>query len=389
MRKRTFPALDTVKIFNHTAIVVLAFFVYTGKYLQQCRYLSCCKYGNDNRFQKRRMRMKKKLPVIFAVTCAVIFLCVCGFLAFQYQKLDRRFQKLETEAFHLQEDNSELNEELEDSTARLESREKYIAGQKDYIAELYDQIQTFGEDENETADGDENDRYTGNNSKNDPYPNLYADRDNLPVQSGQKYVYLTFDDGPSALTPKVLDLLDKYDAHATFFVVGKNNEEYAEYLSEIVERGHTLALHSYSHNYNQIYRSVDAFLADYEKVYDWVYEETGYSPCLFRFPGGSTNGSSYVVKNIIKEMERRGFTYYDWNVSSGDGSNLTTAENIIDNICSTVGYVDNPVVLMHDGRGKDATLAALPTVLKNLSEKGYEFRSLDQNSEPVQYRKSE
>ena len=127
--------------------------------------------------------MKKKLPVIFAVTCAVIFLCVCGFLTFQYQKLDRRFQKLETEAFHLQEDNSELNEELEDSTARLESREKYIAGQKDYIAELYDQIQTFGEDENETADGDENDRYTGSNSKNDPCPNLYADRDNLPVQS--------------------------------------------------------------------------------------------------------------------------------------------------------------------------------------------------------------
>ncbi len=337
--------------------------------------------------------MKKKLPFIFAISCSAVFLCICGFLAFQYRNLDRRFQKLEAEAFHLQEDKAELNEELEDSAARLEDREKYIAGQKDYISELSEQIQDF--DEDETEDSEHTDRtgkdgiYAGSNTGNDPYPDLYADKDNLPVQTGQKYVYLTFDDGPSSLTPKVLDLLDEYDAHATFFVVGKNNEEYAEYLSEIVERGHTLALHSYSHNYNQIYRSVDAFLADYEKVYDWVYEETGYSPCLFRFPGGSTNGSSYVVRNIIREMERRGFTFYDWNVSSGDGSNLTTSQNIIDNICSTVGYVDNPVVLMHDGQGKDATLAALPTVLKTLSEKGYDFRSLDQNSEPVQYRKSE
>lgn len=326
----------------------------------------------------------KKLPLIPALAC--ILLCVCGVLGFLYWNLDNRYRSLEVEAFQLQENNSELNKELKSHTAQLEEKEDYIEGQKNYISELSQQIQDFGNLESEPEDEEPADSYSKTKSKEEPYPTLYADKDNLPVQSGQKYVYLTFDDGPSKLTPKVLDLLDEYDAHATFFVVGKNNEEYAEYLSEIVDRGHTLALHSYSHNYNQIYRSVDAFLEDYQKVYDWVYEETGYSPSLFRFPGGSTNGSSYVVKGIIEEMERRGFIYYDWNVSSGDGSNLTTAQNIIDNICSNVKNVDNPVVLMHDGSGKDATLAALPSVLKNLSEAGYEFRSLDKTLEPVQYR---
>lgn len=330
------------------------------------------------------MKKKTLIPVL---VCTVIFLCICGVLGFQYQDLSGRYQKLEAEAAQLQENNSGLNEKLEDSTTQLEEKEKYIEGQKDYISELSEQIQDFEKEASE-EDSSQGDWYSANKSDDEPYPNLYADKDDLPVQSGQKYVYLTFDDGPSSLTPKVLDLLDEYNAHATFFVVAKNNEEYAEYLSEIVKRGHTLALHSYSHNYNLIYRSVDAFLEDYEKVYDWVYEETGYSPCLFRFPGGSNNGSSYVVNNIIKEMERRGFTHYDWNVSSGDGSNLTTTQNIIDNVCTTVGNVENPVVLMHDGSGKNATLAALPTVLQKLSAAGYEFRSLDQNSEPVQYRQA-
>ena len=321
----------------------------------------------------------KKLPLIFALICTMILLVFCIFLNSNYQNLNNRFRERTTEAFNLRKDNSELSAKLESNATELKKKEQYIKGQNDYISELSQQIQSY---ENNDEEGTENTSY---DFKNDPYPNLYANKDNDKAPD-EKYVYLTFDDGPSDLTPKVLDLLDQYNAKATFFVVCKNNEDCARYLSEIVERGHTLALHSYSHNYHQIYQSVDAFLSDYEKVYDWVYKETGYSPFLFRFPGGSSNGSSSVVYNIIQEMDRRGFTFYDWNVSSGDGSNLTTTENIIDNICSNIGNVSNPVVLMHDGKGKNATLAALPTVLKNLADKGYEFRALDETSEPVQYR---
>lgn len=167
----------------------------------------------------------------------------------------------------------------------------------------------------------------------------------------------------------------------------EDDEEYTSYLKEIVDRGHTIALHSYSHNYNKIYKSVDAFLEDFEKVYNWVYEENGVRPTLFRFPGGSTKGKKSVVNDIIAEMERRGFIYYDWNVSSGDGSNLATTENILENVCTNVGSFDQPVVLMHDGVGKNATLKDLPMLLETLAEEGYEFCSLDENLKPIQYKR--
>ena len=330
----------------------------------------------------------KKTPFIAALACGVLLLACCGFFVYQCIRLDSRCQSLETEAFQLQEDNSKLDTKLTDNTAQLKERESYVAGQKEYISELSEQIDSLtNDDDNEAEEMDsssEDDSDTGGSSTSDSYPNLYAE--GCSPKDSEKIVYLTFDDGPSNLTPQVLDLLDRYNAKATFFVVCKNNEEYAEYLSEIVERGHTLALHSYSHNYHEIYASTDAFLSDYEKVYDWVVENTGYTPSLIRFPGGSNNGSSYVVNDIIDEMEERGFQYFDWNVSSGDGSELTTTANIIDNICTNVGNVQHPVVLMHDGRGKNATLAALPSVLEYLSDNGYEFRSLDKSVETVHYR---
>lgn len=340
----------------------------------------------------------KKVPFTAILICGILLLGCCGFFAYQCQSLNNQYRDLEAEAFKLEEDNakliednSKLDTELSDSTAQLEEKERYAAGQEEYISELSEQIDSLSNDtddnsrtDDDTDDSSQTDDDTDDNSSAEDYPNLYAE--GCAPKDAKKVVHLTFDDGPSNLTPKVLDLLDQYNAKATFFVVCKNNEEYAEYLSEIVARGHTLALHSYSHNYNTIYASKDAFLDDYEKVFDWVVEHTGYTPSLFRFPGGSSNGSSYVMNDIIDEMHQRGFEYFDWNVSSGDGSNLTTTENIIDNICNNVGNAENPVVLMHDGAGKHATLAALPTVLQYLSDNGYEFCPLDKSVEPVQYR---
>ena len=328
--------------------------------------------------------MKKK-TYITALVCIVLLLC-SGFLGFQYLNVNGRCQTLETQASQLQKDNSKLNGQLSDSTAELEEKEAYLAGQNEYISELSHQIDSLAEDKDSDRSDSDEDSSSQEEGITDPYPNLYAEGFNPQEKDSEKIAYLTFDDGPSSLTPKVLDLLDEYNAKATFFVVCKNNEEYDKYLPEIVKRGHTLALHSYSHSYGQIYASKDAFLSDFEKVYDWVVENTGYTPSLFRFPGGSNNGSSYVVTEIIDELERRGFQYFDWNVSSGDGSNLTTRENIIDNICNNIGNAEHPVVLMHDGSGKNATISALPTVLKRLSEKGYEFRALDKTVPSVQYR---
>lgn len=288
--------------------------------------------------------------------------------------------------------NKTLQSDITALKEQLQEKEDFISGQKDYIDELTTQLADCQNTEDNKNDDDmdnEDDDDSGSSSNySKKYPDLYAGATYSDTENTSNLkVYLTFDDGPSDLTPQVLDLLDKYNAKATFFVVYTDNATYTSYLKDIVERGHTLALHSYSHDYNKIYKSVDAFLEDFEQVYNWVYDETGVRPTLFRFPGGSTNGKASVVKNIIAEMERRGFIYYDWNVSSGDGSNLTTSENILENVCTNVGSFDQPVVLMHDGAGKNATLKALPTLLKTLADEGYEFHSLDENLKPVQYKR--
>lgn len=316
----------------------------------------------------------KKIPVILLSLLLVSLLILGGLFFFTYTQKEA---DAKAENKSLQTDIASLQEQLQ-------QKEDFISGQTDYINELTTQLadcQNTIDDEEEDDDDD-----TSNYEKK--YPDLYAGATySDDGNSSDLKVYLTFDDGPSDLTPEVLDLLDKYDAKATFFVVYTDNEEYTSYLKEIVDRGHTLALHSYSHDYDKIYKSVDAFLSDFETVYNWVYEETGVRPTLFRFPGGSTNGKKSVVNDIIAEMERRGFIYYDWNVSSGDGSNLTTTENILENVCTNVGSFDQPVVLMHDGVGKNATLKALPTLLETLAEEGYEFCSLDENLKPIQYKR--
>lgn len=326
--------------------------------------------------------MKKKLPVIILSLLLVSLLILGGLFFFIYQQ---KFEKTKSQNKTLQSNVSDLN-------TQLNEKEDFIAGQTEYINELTTQLadcQNTANSEDEDSDDKDSDNKKDNttSSYEKKYPDLYAGATFSGNNTSDLKVYLTFDDGPSDLTPQVLDLLDKYDAKATFFVVHTDNEQYTAYLKEIVARGHTLALHSYSHDYDKIYKSVDAFLEDFNKVYNWVYEETGVRPTLFRFPGGSTNGKTAVVNDIIAEMERRGFIYYDWNVSSGDGSNLTTTENILENVCTNVGNFDQPVVLMHDGVGKNATLKALPTILKTLNDEGYEFCSLDEHLTPIQYRR--
>ena len=325
----------------------------------------------------------KKIPVILLSLLLVSLLILGGLFFFIY---------VQKEA-DVKTENQTLNSDISTLKQQLQEKEDFISGQTEYINELTTQLadcqNTAGTNENDEDnedDEDENDSKSSSDYRK-KYPDLYAGATYSDDATSDLKVYLTFDDGPSDLTPQVLDLLDKYDAKATFFVVYTDNKTYTSYLKDIVDRGHTLALHSYSHDYDKIYKSVDAFLEDFEKVYTWVYEETGVRPTLFRFPGGSTNGKTSVVNDIITEMECRGFIYYDWNVSSGDGSNLTTTENILENVCTNVGSFDQPVVLMHDGAGKNATLKALPTLLKTLADDGYEFCSLDETLQPIQYKR--
>ena len=189
-----------------------------------------------------------------------------------------------------------------------------------------------------------------------------------PADSGIHKVYLTFDDGPSANTDQILDILDEYGVKATFFVVGK--EGYNDQYRRIVEEGHTLGMHSYSHVYRDIYESVEAYGQDLEKLHTYLYELTGVDSRIVRLPGGSSNTvSKDKIQDIIAYLGQQGMTYYDWNVSSGDAaSGYVSAQQIADNVLNHVSEHHTSIVLMHDASGKNTTVEALPIILEKILE---------------------
>lgn len=225
-------------------------------------------------------------------------------------------------------------------------------------------------------------------AENDPYPNLYvAKPEYVPHEAGDKVVYLTFDDGPSNLTIPLLDVLDRYGIKATFFVVGKTSDADKEALRETVKRGHTLAVHTYTHEYKEIYASPEAYLNDFSRMRDLIYETTGVEPTIYRYAGGSVNSyNKATARAIVTEMNRRGYTYYDWNVDSGDAQHGSTAESIYQNVINQTSHYEKAIVLMHNSSAKKDTLDQLPRIIEKLQSLGYRFAPLDATVEPITFR---
>lgn len=181
-------------------------------------------------------------------------------------------------------------------------------------------------------------------------------------------VYLTFDDGPSKQTEAILDILDEYGVKATFFVVGKEGEKVQERLQMIYDRGHTIGMHSYSHDYADIYDSMEAFRADFLKSKKYIYDATGVETKYFRFPGGSSNRAGKIDMNdVVTFLQEQGVEYYDWNVSSGDGGGtLMPADVIVENCTKNILRYDTSIILMHDSAGKSTTVEALPQIIERI-----------------------
>lgn len=185
---------------------------------------------------------------------------------------------------------------------------------------------------------------------------------------GIRKVYLTFDDGPSSNTGRILDILAEYDVKATFFVVGKEEEEYQALYRRIVEEGHTLAMHSYSHKYNEIYQSVESFSADLSKLQEFLYDTTGVWCRYCRFPGGSSNTVSHVdMHELIAYLDEQDMSYFDWNISSGDAASAyISSADIIRNCTANLKDYDEAIILMHDAADKDSTVEALPGLIETI-----------------------
>lgn len=219
------------------------------------------------------------------------------------------------------------------------------------------------------------------------YPDLYVDCDFdfAETEAGQKICYLTFDDGPNReVTPQVLDTLKEYGIKATFFVIYRDGGAEKALYKRIVEEGHTIGIHTASHNYNKIYASVEAYLADFQKISAQVESVTGVKPEIIRFPGGSVNVyNKAIYKQLIAEMTRRGYVYYDWNSSTGDASGGSISVSDIVSYSLSTGQYDKKILLCHDGPGHQNTAKALPDIIEGLMEQGYSFAALDNSVAPI------
>lgn len=204
-------------------------------------------------------------------------------------------------------------------------------------------------------------------------------------------VYLTFDDGPSENTAKILDILKERNIKATFFVIGQEDEESKALYRRIVDEGHTLGMHSFSHKYDVIYQSLDSFKEDMEHLQSYLEEVTGVTPAIMRFPGGSSNKVSNVdIEELIRYVKEQGLTYYDWNVVSGDAtSQVYTPDELVANVMDDVVKYDTSVVLMHDSSAKATTVDALRPMIDQLQELGAELLPIDDTTKPIQHIKAE
>lgn len=286
---------------------------------------------------RMRINRMKKLLLIAPSVFAIISVCFCVLLYVMYSR-----QTAET---------AEVKEEL----ATVNSTQTEILSRLDELAP-----------DAATDAGEISAKEAGEESVVETYSTADLQRDEWP-----KRVYLTFDDGPSSNTSKILDILREYGVKGNFFCVGTQNQELKGMYKRILDEGHVLGMHSYSHKYSEIYSSVSAFTEDLDKITMMIYEETGVTPKYYRFPAGSRNSVSNVdIDTLIPVLESRGLKYFDWNVASGDATNpMLPKEKIIENVLGSIEDYEEAMILFHDLGNKISTVEALPSIIEALKER--------------------
>lgn len=227
----------------------------------------------------------------------------------------------------------------------------------------------------------------GNETSIDRTVTVEAVKQTATTSSGNKVVYLTFDDGPGAHTQQLLDILDKYNVKVTFFVTNVNSG-YENMIAKEAAAGHTVAIHSASHDYKEIYSSVDAYFADLNEMSDIIYAQTGQRPKLIRFPGGSSNTVSLkycsgIMTTLTKAVTDQGYKYFDWNVSSGDAGGTTSTEEVYQNVVNGMKSHNVSVVLQHDIKG--FSVNAVERIIQWGLANGYTFLPLTTSTEDVHH----
>ena len=305
----------------------------------------------DNLPENRRKRIKrlKKLIVGTVIAAIVIPVILCIFfgvrLHFVKKDLDNSRAQMEAMREELEQYSSEVEDSvLVEAPNNMQSATQNFDGEGSIINSRTTLTSTGNENANSSQDA--------------------------KTADGKKRVYLTFDDGPSDNTEEILDILKKYDVKATFFVVGNTSEHGQELLKRIVEEGHSIGIHSYSHKYSAIYDSEESFFEDFNKISDYIYDVTGVRTQICRLPGGSSNTVSKIsMAELVRSLNEQNIECFDWNISGGDASGQKlSASAISNNVLKGIDRFQTAVVLLHDGADKDSTVEALDIVLKELTE---------------------
>ncbi|MEG2441152.1 MAG: polysaccharide deacetylase family protein [Acetivibrio sp.] len=321
------------------------------------------KEQSDKLARRRRVQRMKSMIIVTIISIIVILFTLCIGLMVKITKIEKKVNELVKNSSLVQ-----LEDEKTSSIAYAAEMEK------DELSE-------------ETMKTEESVNVQPEKKKKEK-PTI---EEKLDKGTEKRKVYLTFDDGPSKYSDELLDTLKTNNVKATFFVIGRTDKHSLSIYKRIVNEGHTLAMHSYSHQYSKIYNSIEAFDKDLNKLSDLLYKTTGIRPDTFRFPGGSSNLVSTIpMTEFIRYLNERKIAYYDWNVINGDATGkVLTEKQMIQNVMSGVRQNNNSIVLMHDTVSKDTTVKSITALVKKLKKEGYIILPITKYTKTVQHIKAD
>ncbi len=323
---------------------------------------------------------KQKTNIVFLFVILLLVACLSGISYFAYEK----HNDYVAVSASLSDNSSALEEaqkKIDDLTAKIAEYDTNATKSEQEKADLNSQLQSALEEKAKLEQENKNlkseiEQLKAQKKREELQKAIALKNINQADAAENGICYLTFDDGPSDNTLKILDILDAYGIKATFFVVGTSK---VQYMPQITSRGHAIGLHSATHDYSTIYVDINSYLADIQQISDIVYNATGVRSNIMRFPGGSSNvvSAKYckgLMTDLTTRMESLGYSYYDWNVSSGDASAARVpAETIVNNVLNGAKGKNSICVLMHDTSAKTTTVEALPAIIEGLDAMGFRF----------------
>jgi len=336
---------------------------------------------------------KKKNPIllIISIILIIILISMSSYLFISLENQKKSYELLDNTLTSLKENISDIIVENNGLKDKNEQINDHINGLFDHYTTLENEILSLNEKNIQLTTEKEDLQKKLSAALKTPEPVKKDENfDNLKT----KIAYLTFDDGVSKNTSKILDILSKNNIKATFFVNWKPNND--SLYKRIVDEGHELANHTATHEYSTVYKSVESFEKEVMDLQNNLIRITGYTPTLFRFPGGSNN-TQYkkynvdVMPGIFDKIHELGFEYYDWNADCEDASPASyptplVPSKLVANVMKSANK-EHLIILMHDTNAKSTTVEALQDIIDQLRAKGYVFAVIDKNTPAVQFKK--